>query len=1367
MKIMSWNSRGVHYSLFRREVKELLSTHRPEIICFMETKAEFGSSALNFMRRRGYDCQFQVPASGFAGGLWLFWKSSTHLSIIFSTSQSIHCSVLFRGSSFFMVFAYIKPQDQCKDVFWQHMHEWMGERSGACVLMGDLNDIASMDEVSPRTTSIYHRAQRFRNRLDYCGLMDMEALGCKYTWCRRRHGRVILRERLDRILVNSEAQFLLQGAKAFNLPRTCSDHHPILFNLETAASHPPANKPVRFEAAWLSREEFGSIFTNAWAKNPSNLTVAINNTSAACISWGKSVFGNIFRKKRLLKARISGIQNSPRYQASTLLQSLEDNLLEDYQKVLHEEELLWFQKSRVDWIASGDRNTSFYHTSTMVKRNRNKIGALKIGDEWHVDPVVLKSHVKDFFEELFTAKETVPLLEDLSTYQPILSDEAHSSLLQPATLEEVRTALFSMKGLKSPGPDGIPALFYQRHWDTVAETFLDFINQALLNGSFDACLTKAYVALIPKDDSPDIIQKFRPISLLNVAYKVLSKLIVNRLRPHLQSLIGPWQNSFLAGRSTVDNIIVTQEAVHSMKRLKGGRGTMILKVDLHKAFDSIDWGFLRQVLLDFNFPLQLVNLIMFSVTSVQLGILWNGEPLPWFSPHRGLRQGDPLSPYLFILVMEKLAQMIQRRVDSKAWKPLSLSRGGVSISHLFYADDLMLFAQASGAQLDVILECLDQFAKSSGLILNLQKSKLFFSPNVQPAMANALSARCGIPLSSDLGVYLGIPITHGRHSHKNYRYLLERMQQRLAGWKRDHLSLAGRKVLIQSVTSSIPAYTMQSTLLPKSTCDAIDRLNRDFLWGSESGARKPHLVSWEIACTEKKYGGLGLRSASDNNKAFVAKLGWRILTSDSALWCQVMQTKYLRGRSLLESKAIPSSSFIWRGILQCCSVLQLGLRWRIGSGERVNFWKDTWAGNAPLLLDCSDENLPGSLSLTVADIITPEREWDLDSLHGLVPNESIDTIRAIPLSRTAQLPDSIFWTGSMDGSFSVKSAYHLIQGQRHLLNQPSEAWNWIWKLPCAESIRVFVWLLVRGRVLTNSVRFARHIASSSICPRCESFDETPIHLLRDCYYTKVIWGLLGFVSSEFFTLTFFQWLKNFSMAPQRISHSRVSSPELFLSAVWLIWKDRNALVFRNKQVRPQDLCSQIFQHAKYTKLAMNPLLPVRHSQPRWVSWKPPDDGWFKLNTDGSFARESNSASAGGLIRNSLGSWLTGFTVNIGRASVFMAELWGLREGLRLCKALGLTRVFAELDSLMVVHLINNNREPDNLSAAIVLDIKNLTSEFQDCILQHTLREGNAAADYLASLGHNSQPGLSILNTPPVGLRHILAGDQLGASFLRP
>ncbi|GLT87021.1 hypothetical protein SLE2022_051250 [Rubroshorea leprosula] len=163
---------------------------------------------------------------------------------------------------------------------------------------------------------------------------------------------------------------------------------------------------------------------------------------------------------------------------------------------------------------------------------------------------------------------------------------------------------------------------------------------------------------------------------------------------------------------------------------------------------------------------------------------------------------------------------------------------------------------------------------------------------------------------------------------------------------------------------------------------------------------------------------------------------------------------------------------------------------------------------------------------------------------------------------------------------------------------------------------------------------------------------------------------------------------------------------------------------------------------------------------------PPVKGWYKLNSNGSFNVASNSVSARGLIRDFLGNWISGFVVNVGCASIFIEELWGLKEGLMLCKSLGIARVVAKMDSLVVVIFIIEKREPHNLSAAILMDIRSLMFEFEECILQHVLREGNAAVDFLASLEHSSPLGISLLDSPPTGLWPILTGDQLGVSFLR-
>ncbi|GLU14892.1 hypothetical protein SLE2022_314330 [Rubroshorea leprosula] len=1026
MKIVTWNSRGVQYGPFRRECRELIKMNRPDVICFLETKTDSATNALRFLRRFGFDKDYQIPSQGRAGGLWLFWCSNTvSLEILNSSSQFIHCALTQSQIACLVTFVYIQPHVAMKDLCWEQLRDLAEHVNDNWVVMGDFNDILTVEEASPKATRGFMRAQRFRDRLTSCGLHSTEPLGCRYTWLRKQNGRVLLRERLDRALFNMMALESLPDVKVINLPRLCSDHHPVLLCLDAPIQGDRHSRPIRFEAAWLTHEDFHQIFTTAWASHNSSITSAIQSVREVCLKWNKEVFGNLFQRKRQLRGRLEGIQNSEHFPSSRFLQDLEVELLKEYHQVLHAEELFWCQKSRVEWLTSGDRNTAFYHASTVIRRSKNRISALKIDGTWVREPSDLKQHINGFFMELFSQKTIQPTISSNSTYQPQLAIEDGESLLRPVSLEEVKTALFSMKGLKSPGPDGIQPIFYQKHWEEVSGTLLSFTNNVIRDGCFDLALLKAHIVLIPKGDNPDTIQKFRPICLLNVAYKVLSKVLVNRLRPFLQQLIGPFQNSFLVGRCTTDNIILSQEAVHSMRKMKGRRGAMIFKIDLHKAFDSVDWTFLQHVLHDFNIPGPLIQLIMFSVTSLQLSVLWNGEELPPFNPQRGLRQGDPLFPYLFIMCMEKLSHKIQSQVHSRVWKPFRISRGGLALSHLFFADDLMLFCEASSQQVKVAMDCLTEFSNESGLAINLTKSKLYVSPNIQRQVAAALSHACGIPLTGELGNYLGVPILHGRPSASTYKHLLEKIQLKLAGWKQNLLSMAGRKVLVQAVTSAIPSYTMQSILLPSSVCAAIDSMNCKFLWGSDV-TNKPHLVSWEAVCRTRDLGGLGLRSAKENNQALITKLGWQLISNPSKPWCRALTAKYLKCGSLMYCPTSPIASATWKSILKCRNILQLGLRWRVGDGQQIKFWQDVWVGDKPLYEVVLSPTLPGFVDIPVSYAITPSGDWNESWLGHLLPDHVVAQILATPLPAFGQQSDKVFWSGLPDGSFSVKSAFHLL-----------------------------------------------------------------------------------------------------------------------------------------------------------------------------------------------------------------------------------------------------------------------------------------------------------------------------------------------------
>ena len=353
-------------------------------------------------------------------------------------------------------------------------------------------------------------------------------------------------------------------------------------------------------------------------------------------------------------------------------------------------------------------------------------------------------------------------------------------------------------------------------------------------------LNRTNVILIPKVAGPKSLGNYRPISLCNTVYKVVTKILVARIRPFLDKLVSPLQSAFMPGRRSVDNTIVVQEVIHTISNKKGRVGYMAIKVDLEKAYDKIEWSFIREVLMNANLPQNLISLIMSCVSSVSTSILFNGGNMEPIFRSRGIRQGDPLSPYLFILCMEALGFLIDEKCKDKSWSPIKSSNNGVAFLHLFFADDLVLFAKVDLINCSTIWDVLDSFCARSGQSISESKSRVFFSPNVDVDTRESLCDFLGFRSTPNLGKYLGFPLKHHGTNNAALNFVLEKVKQKLASWKANLLSLVGRAVLIQAFTSTIPAYIMQSTALPKKLIDNIDRVNRNFLWGSTEEAKKVH-----------------------------------------------------------------------------------------------------------------------------------------------------------------------------------------------------------------------------------------------------------------------------------------------------------------------------------------------------------------------------------------------------------------------------------------------------------------------------------------------------------------------------------------------
>ena len=267
---------------------------------------------------------------------------------------------------------------------------------------------------------------------------------------------------------------------------------------------------------------------------------------------------------------------------------------------------------------------------------------------------------------------------------------------------------------------------------------------------------------------------------------------------------------------------------------------------------------------------------MSCVSSSTVSVLVNGNALDSFSPSRGIRQGDPLSPYLFILCMEYLGTLIEEKCSKGAWIPLQASRGNRKISHLFFADDLILFAKVNKDICEVIPDVLCNFCLEFGQKISFEKSRIYFSPNVSPDLKEKVCESLGMLETNISGKYLGFPLRHRGASRRQFNFVAKRVIGKLAGWKAKFLSFVDRTVLVKSVMSTIPNYVMQGATLPVHLCDKLDKINKDFLWGSSSEKRRLHLVGWEKIIRPKDEGWLGIQSARAKNIALLAKLNWRM-----------------------------------------------------------------------------------------------------------------------------------------------------------------------------------------------------------------------------------------------------------------------------------------------------------------------------------------------------------------------------------------------------------------------------------------------------------------------------------------------------------
>eukprot|EP00253_Pinus_taeda_P036043 PITA_36043 len=806
-----------------------------------------------------------------------------------------------------------------------------------------------------------------------------------------------------------------------------------------------------------------------------NLQSKLKHIKSKIKHWNIMEFGNIYKEKSILEGKLKNIHKS--WTSGNITEDskeLEKELMTQWQHRSLQEETLWKQKSRVQWLKEGEQNTKFFHRSTLDYRNANKILNLKneAGDTLHNHREIfslLTEHFKHIAQE--THADRAEAINTLTQSIPkVVTNDQNLTLLKEISMEEVEEAVKSMPNDKAPGLDGFTINFYKACWPTIKSEIWEVVEDSRRSGTILKSLNSTFLALIPKEENAHTPEKFRPIALCNVIYKIISKVIENRLKPILPNLISEEQSGYVEGRQIQDNILLAQEMVHTLQTRK--KVGMVMQLDLSKAFDKVNWNYLEAILTAFGFDQQWINWILALIKSSSFSILVNGSPSETFIPSRGIRQGDPLSPFLFVILMEGVSRLIHKAKEEGNLRGLHPLQSIPATTHQQFMDDTLLHGTPTVKEALAFKSILILFNKASGMEINHAKSKIFFF-NTHLAIQKHLSSILGFKRGNLPSKYLGAPLTSKPWQKHHWESTLAKLENKCRHWTHRALNFAGRLVLTKAILQAIPHYML--SILPT-----------------------------------PQVGGLNLIDPLTSNITCGAKLWWRWLKEPHLPWARHWKEKYTPNcneQDLIRLQEVPEGSPIWNLARRNRNIIQDHSFWEIRNGETNFFWGDAWQ-QLPRLAMSDLENYKREAqtggNYRVSQYWSPdsiEREWRTwkppNSISFTADNAQIQsllsTLNKIKI-RSSSVRDQLRWGMRGNGSYTLKEARMQLEQ-----NEQGETLPWstkVWDSLFWPKIKTFLWLLMRGKTLTWDNLQKKGFSGPSICPMCRKLTlSTNIHEL--------------------------------------------------------------------------------------------------------------------------------------------------------------------------------------------------------------------------------------------------------------------------------
>ncbi|GJR84790.1 RNA-directed DNA polymerase, eukaryota [Tanacetum coccineum] len=1102
---MGYKMEGLAHKAKKDWVKELCYNNKVNFLALQETKMEqvdlfnikscWGNLTFDFV---------VGPSVGNSGGILCVWDPNMFHKENFTISDyfiAIMGKWIPNDKKMLIISVYAPQELAEKKMLWQYLKHLIDRWKGDVIVMGDFNEVRSEDE---RFGSIFNDrgAAAFNSFISSGGLVEVPSGGYSFTWSHKSASKM---SKLDRFLISEDLMRTCPNISSLTLDRYLSNHRPILLR-ELNLDYGPT--PFWFFHHWFELEGFDSFMADTWRD------IYVSESNAML-------------KMKELKNKLADIDSSLDKRNVTSA-TLDDrmSIMNNLNSLVKLESIELAQKAKVKWSIEGDENSNYYHGIINKQRKNLAIRGIIVDGEWIEDPKAVKNEFLSHFKDRFDNPCDSRLILDMDFPNKLSSDEIHD-LERTFSKEEIKGAVWDCGLNKSPDPDGFTFGFYRRFWSLIEDDVVAAVNHFFNFGFCPKGGNSSFIALIPKTQGAKMVKDFRPISLIGSLYKIIAKLLANRLMSVMGNLVNEVQSAFIASRQILEGPFILNEIIHWCKAKK--KQSMIFKVDFEKAFDSVRWDFLDDVLKKFGFGSRWCTWIQSCLKSSRGSIRVNGSPTPEFQFYK-----DSL----------------------------------LQLSHLFYADDVVFIGQWCDSNLTTIIRVLDCFFCASGLRINLHKSKLM-GIAVENSLVDLAANGIGCMTLKLLFQYLGVNIGGNMSRINSWDDVINKVHRRLSKWKMKTLSIGGRLTLLKSVLGSMPIYYMSMFKVPIHVLKKLESIRSHFFNGVDPNVRKMTFVKWDHVLASKEKGGLGVSSLYALNRALIFKWVWRFRTQNLSLWSRVI--KAIHGDN--DKISIPHNSSIssnWMDIIREMHLLKtkgidlLGsIKKKLGNGENTSFWEETWKGEAPFkILFPRIFALESDKSISVAAKMAHSSfGFSLRSIPrgGIEQHQMEELLSNLEGLLLPNMLDRWFWSHSGDGDFSVSSTRNFIDNKT--IGVVGSKTRWCKYVPI--KVNILSWRIKMDNLPTRLNLSRRGMDLESIfCPSCDLAVESTSHIffsysmMKDLYKNIDRWWDINMRVLS----SYEEWQVWFSSL-RLSSKLKLILEGVFYITWWSTWNYRNKSIF--------------------------------------------------------------------------------------------------------------------------------------------------------------------------------------------------------------